>query len=71
VLQFHGDGGFARGGEPGEPDCEAALVAEGAALGAGDGAGVVGDVSIDWDWVSEECSNEGMKGSYVAIVIVF
>lgn len=48
MLEFDGDGGFTRGGEAGEPDCEAALVSEGAALGAGEGAGVVGDVSIDW-----------------------
>lgn len=45
VLEFDGDGGFARRGEAGKPDCEAALVAQGAALLAGQGAGVVGDVS--------------------------
>ena len=45
MLEFDGDGRFARGGEAREPDGEAALVAEGAALGAGEGAGVVGDVS--------------------------
>lgn len=35
ALEFDGDGGFARGGEAGEPDCEAALIAQGAALRAG------------------------------------
>jgi hypothetical protein len=45
VLEFDGDGGFAGGGEAGEPDCEALLAAELVALCAGDLGWVVGDVS--------------------------
>lgn len=44
LLEGGGDGGFARGGEAGEPEGEAALGAEGCALGAGEG-GVPGDVA--------------------------
>lgn len=42
LFQGDGYGGFARGGEPGQPDCEAGLVAKGGAEGGGDGGGVVG-----------------------------
>ena len=35
LLEGGGDGGFAGGGEAGEPDCEAGLGAEGGALGVG------------------------------------
>ena len=45
LFEGYGDGGFAGGGEPGEPDCEAVLAAEGLADGGGNGAGVVGDVA--------------------------
>ena len=45
LFEGYGDGGFAGGGQPGEPDCEAVLAAEGLADGGGDGAGVVGDVA--------------------------
>lgn len=44
LLEGGGDGGFARGGEAGEPDGEALLLAEGLALGAGEGR-VPGDVA--------------------------
>jgi hypothetical protein len=44
VLEFDGDGGFAGGGEAGQPDCETALVAQVAALRAGEGRGVECDV---------------------------
>ena len=44
LLKRSGYGGFARGGEAGEPEGEAALGAEGAALGAGEG-GVPGNVA--------------------------
>lgn len=44
LLEGGGDGGFAGGGEAGEPDCEAALGAELVALAAGEG-GMPGDVS--------------------------
>lgn len=44
LLQGRRDGGLARGGEAGEPEGEAALGAEGGALGAGEG-GVPGDVA--------------------------
>lgn len=44
LLERRGDGGFARGGEPGEPDRVAALTAELLALGAAEG-GVPGDVA--------------------------
>lgn len=39
-----GDGGLARGGESGEPDCEAFLGAEEGASGVGEGGVVVGYV---------------------------
>lgn len=45
VLEFNGQCGLARGGETRQPDCETALGAQVAALGAGEGAGVVGDVA--------------------------
>ena len=51
VLEFDGECGFARGGEAGQPDCEAALGAEGVALGAGEAAGVVGDVAVGRVWL--------------------
>ena len=35
LLKGGGDGGFPRGGEAGEPYCEAGLAAEGGALGVG------------------------------------
>lgn len=44
MLELDGDGGLSGGGETGQPDCEAALVAQAAALCAGEGGGVVGDV---------------------------
>lgn len=44
LLESGGDGGLSRGGEAGEPDCEAALGAELVALAAGEG-GVPGDVA--------------------------
>lgn len=47
VLEFHGDGGFARGGEAGQPDGQAVLVAELGALVAGHGGGVVGNVAVE------------------------
>jgi hypothetical protein len=46
VLQFHGYGGLAGGGQAGQPDCEALLVAQFGALLAGEGAGVEGDVAV-------------------------
>lgn len=45
LLEGGGDGGFARGGQAGEPDGEAALAAELVALVAGEG-GVPGDVAV-------------------------
>ena len=45
VLELDGNGGFARRGEAGKPDGQAALVAQGAALLAGESASVVGDIS--------------------------
>lgn len=47
VFKLDGNGRFARGGETGEPNCEAALVAEFAAFAARQGAGVECDVSFD------------------------
>jgi len=44
LLEGDGDCGFPRGGEAGEPDCGALLLAEGVALGAGE-ACVPGDVA--------------------------
>lgn len=44
LLEGGCDGGFARGGEAGEPDCEAALFAVGVAFTAGE-AVVPGDVA--------------------------
>ena len=41
LFERDGDGGFAGGGEAGEPDCEALLLAEGCADGGGEGGGVV------------------------------
>lgn len=35
LLECGGDGGFPRGGEPGEPDCKAGLGAQGAAFAVG------------------------------------
>lgn len=46
VLEFDGDCGLAAGGQAGEPDCEATLVAQGGALSVGDAAGVEGYVSF-------------------------
>jgi hypothetical protein len=58
------DGGFARGGEAGKPDCEAALLAVGVALAAGERR-VPCDVAVPrvsvedwnggvwWGWVAE------------------
>lgn len=37
LLEGRGDGGFARRGEPREPDCEAPLFAVGGAFSAGEG----------------------------------
>lgn len=48
LLEGGGDGGFARGGQAGEPDGEALLLAEGLALGAGEGR-VPGDVAKEGD----------------------
>ena len=45
LFEGGGDGGFAGGGEAGEPDCEAGLVSEGGALGVREG-GVPGYVSV-------------------------
>lgn len=46
LLELDGDGGFARGGEARQPDGQAVLLAEGEALGARKGGGVVGDVAV-------------------------
>lgn len=45
ALEFDGNGGLARGGETGQPDRQTLLVAQGAALGLGQGGGVEGDVA--------------------------
>ena len=69
LLEGGGDGGFARGGEAREPDCEAGLVPEVGALRVGEGgvpgyvAGVAGGVG---QWVGV-CGGWG-GGRYVSIV---
>jgi hypothetical protein len=75
VLELDGDGGFARGREAGEPDCEAALAAQTGAFGAGEGCGVVGYVAglraVRWDcFRSSWTSFLGQKepGTYVAMM---
>jgi hypothetical protein len=45
VLQLDGDGGLAGGGKTGQPDRQTLLIAQGAALGLGQGGGVEGDVA--------------------------
>lgn len=45
LLEGGGDGGFARGGEARQPDCEAALAAQLVALAAREG-GMPGDVAV-------------------------
>lgn len=45
LLELDGESGLSGGTEAGQPDCETLLVAEGAALGAGDARGVEGDVA--------------------------
>lgn len=47
LLEGGRDGGFARGGEAGEPDCEARLAAEGGAFGVGEGVGVPSYIAGD------------------------
>lgn len=47
LLQCDGYGGFAAGGETGEPEGEALLAAEGAPLGVGEG-GVVPCYVAGW-----------------------
>lgn len=48
ALEFDGDGRFAGGRQASQPDCETLLVAQGAALGVREAAGVVGDVPGWW-----------------------
>ena len=47
MLEFDGDGGFARCGKACEPDCQATLAAEAGAFVAGERGGVVGYVAVD------------------------
>ena len=47
MFEGDGDGGFAAGGEAGQPDGEAVLAAEGGALAGGDVRGVEGDVAVE------------------------
>ena len=47
MFEGDGDGGFARGGEAGEPYCQALLAAEGAADFGCQGSWVEGDVAVD------------------------
>ena len=47
LLERDGDGGFAGGGEAGQPYCEALLAAEGGADGRCEGARVESDVAVD------------------------
>ena len=47
MLEGDSNGGFARGGEAGEPYCEALLAAEGGAESGGEGAWVKGNVAAD------------------------
>lgn len=61
MLEFHGDGRLAGGGEAGEPDREASLVSEGGALRVRDGAGVVGYVAVSFVLGGGRCI-EGKEG---------
>ena len=61
MLELDGQGGLARGGESGQPDCETLLVAQLGALAAGQGAGVEGDVAVF----------RGLVLGYIGIGLVF
>ena len=62
LLEGGGDGGFARGGEAGEPDCEARLAAEGHTFGVGEGVGVPSYIAGDFSAGQER---EGGWNDYI------
>jgi hypothetical protein len=51
MFELDGDGGFARGREACEPDCEAALAPKASAFGPGERGRMVGDVSRLEPWL--------------------